>query len=107
MLLSITIGLWAYLFTHELTRPGEVFYSLARLSNWLTTADSEIQANPDDLSGYKLAIWKYTYCEKCHAGIVALFVSFFQDDIVHGFTIIVFAMFTALTCKNVFEWMKK
>lgn len=101
---AIVIGLWAYIFTHHLVQEGEVFAIVSRLSNRLTSGDADRMANPDDLKGLKLIIWKYTYCEKCHAGFVALVYAGMNSLCLQSlFTLFTIAVFTSLLSKRIIK----
>ena len=72
---AATLGATAYILTRHLFRSGEIFGTVVRGVNALTTGDPQVMADPDTLTGLRLALWKWTYCAKCLAGGMALLVA--------------------------------
>lgn len=82
------IATWAVLFTTVLNKPNEVFSDIASRVN-IYLFNSPHGGNPDTLKGFRLVMWKYCFCAKCHAGIVALIYSFWfsylnREDVINN-----------------------
>ena len=105
--LPIIIGLWAYLFTHHLVQPGEVLAFIGGGVNKVLTGNANVFANPDDQNGVKLLLWKYVYCEKCHAGILGVVMGAMASRpgmlFTDVFCVGVLAMLTSLLAKRIIQ----
>lgn len=100
---AVLIGLWAYLFTHELTDDKEIFAALGRAVNRICFGH-DFNQGPDELSGLRLILWKYTYCEKCHAGVLgALYGAFVYGSMYRAAANAIIAMTAALAAVR---WIK-
>lgn len=70
--LAFYIGMWSFLFTNHLVNKKEIFGFISKAINEYVTGEKDRIPAVDDLRAFDYALWKWTNCEKCHAGLIGL-----------------------------------
>lgn len=76
---GLLIGAWSYLFAGVFVYPKEVLGWYGRIVNqaiWSRDNAPEVHT----IKGWRLFLYKYTYCPVCLSGVCALVLSYWSGD---------------------------
>ena len=107
LIAAATLGVTGYILTAHLFRPGEIFGTVGEGVNTLTTGEPNVMADPDNLTGLRWVLWKWTYCPKCLSGAMGLLVAaLWCLESAHPFVLVAlpaWSIFSALAIQKILE----
>lgn len=93
------IGCWSYLIAGVFVYPKEVLGLWGQFINHVLWGKPSV---PDytKLEGWRLIVYKYTYCPICLAGVISLVLSVFPSDYINWYSdFIILGAFSMITAR--------